>query len=175
MTERGDTGMKTGNKCEVCTHPDKTTIEERMLSGVSVRKLADEFNIGRMSVQRHRQNHLPHELIKSKKLQEMKTADDLVSRIEGLYEKAIHLITIAEQDKKYQPAVSAIKEARSSLELLAKISGELKTGTTINLTYSPQWVNLRAVLVDTLQEYPEVCGKVVHALEEAEKVEVIDC
>jgi hypothetical protein len=167
--------MKQGQKCSVCTHPDVNLINERMLTGVSVRAIAEEFDIGRMAVQRHRHNHLPHELVKSKKLQEMAAADDLVTRIESLYEKAIHLITIAEKDKKYQPAVSAIKEARSSLELLAKISGELKTGTTINLTYSPQWVNLRAVLVDTLHEYPEVCSKVVAALEEAEKVEVIDC
>lgn len=166
--------MKSGPKCEVCTHPDKNVIEERMLTGVSVRKIADEFDIGRMSVQRHRHNHLPHSLVKSKKLQEMQAADDLVTRIESLYEKAIEIIRLAQQDKKYQPAVSAIKEARSSLELLAKISGELRTGTQINLTYSPQWVDLRSVLVNTLQEYPEACNKVVQALEEAEKVEVID-
>jgi len=69
----------------------------------------------------------------------------------------------------------AIKEARSSLELLAKISGDLKSGTQVNLTYSPQWTELRAVLVDTLEPYPEVATKVVNALEEAEKHEVIDC
>jgi len=145
-----------------------------MLSGLSVRAIAEEFDIGRMAVQRHRQNHLPHELVKSKKLSEMEAADSLVNRIEGLYEKAISLISIAEKDKKFAPAVAAIKEARASLELLAKISGELRTGTTVNLTYSPQWTDLRTVLVNTLQAYPEVLDKVVYALEEAEKVEVID-
>jgi hypothetical protein len=166
--------MKKGQKCTVCTHEDVNLINERLISGLSVRKIAEEFDLDRMAVQRHRTNHLPHELVKSKKLQEMEAADSLIERIEGLYSKAIELITIAEQDKKYAPAVGAIKEARSSLELLAKISGELKTGTVVNITYSNQWVDLRRVLINVLEPYPEIATKVVEALEEAEKVEVID-
>ncbi len=166
--------MKPGAKCAVCTHPDRDLINQRMLSGASIRAIAEEFDIGRMAVQRHRQNHLPHELVKSKKLKEMEAADELVTRIEGLYSKAIELISLAQKDKKYAPAVAAVKEARASLELLAKISGELKTGTVVNLTYSPQWTDLRQVLVNTLEPYPEISGRVVDALEEAEKVEVID-
>ena len=166
--------INAGKKCTICDHPDVQLINDRMLSGSSIRKIADEFSLGRQSVQRHRHNHLPHELVKSKRLAEIEAADSLIDRIESLYDKAIHIMNLAEKDGKYQPAVSAIQQARASLELLAKISGELKTGTTINLTYSPQWVQLRAVLVNTLQEYPEACTKVVHALEEAETVEVIN-
>jgi hypothetical protein len=163
-----------GQKCSVCSHPDVQLINERMLSGVSVRKIAEEFSLGRESVQRHRHNHLPHELVKSKKMAEMVAADSLIDRIEGLYDKAISIMELAEKDKKYQPAVSAIQQARSSLELLAKISGELRTGTTINLTYSPQWIQLRTVLVETLNEYPEVQTKVITALERAEAIEVVN-
>ena len=166
--------VSAGKKCTVCEHADVQLINERMLSGVSIRKIADEFSLGRQSVQRHRHNHLPHELVKSKRLAEIEAADSLIDRIEDLYSKALEIMHLAEKDGKYQPAVSAIQQARASLELLAKISGELRTGTTINLTYSPQWVQLRAVLVDTLQEYPEVCTRVVKALEEAETVEVIN-
>jgi hypothetical protein len=166
--------MQTGPKCSVCSHAEVNLINERMLSGVSVRKIAEEFGLGRESVQRHRHNHLPRELVKSKKLAELASADSLVDRIEGLYDKAIHIIEIAEKDGKYQPAVSAIKEARASLELLARISGELKAGVTVNLSYSNQWVDLRSVLVNTLQPYPEIRDKVVHALSEVEISDVID-
>jgi len=167
--------MKTGPKCEICTHPDKETINQRLLQGCSVRKVSEEFDVGRMSVQRHRHNHLPHELVKSKRLQEMQEADELVNRIDDLYQQAYEILKEARTQQKFSQAVMAIKEARSSLELLAKISGDLKSGTQVNLTYSPQWTELRAVLVDTLEPYPEVATKVVHALEEAEKHEVIDC
>jgi len=163
-----------GKKCSVCQHPDVQLINERMLTGVSIRKIAEEFNLGRESVQRHRHNHLPHELVKSKKMAELNAADSLIERIENLYAQAIRVMELAERDGKYAPAVSAIQQARSSLELLAKISGELKTGTTINLTYSPQWVQLRTVLVDTLHDYPEVQTKVITALERAEAIEVIN-
>lgn len=166
--------VNTGDRCTVCDHPDVQLINDRMVTGSSIRKIAEEFSLGRESVRRHRHNHLPKELLKSKRMAEIVAADDLVTRIESLYEKAVEIIKVAQKDKKYAPAVSAIKEARSSLELLAKISGELRTGTTVNLTYSPQWIDLRSVLVNTLQEHPEVQAKVIKALERAETVEVIN-
>ncbi len=166
--------MKSGNKCAVCIHQDRDLIDQRLVSGLSVRAVADEFGIGRMSVQRHRANHLPAEMVKAKQLTEVDQADKLLERVEGLYDKALRIQEQAESEQKYQAAVGAIKEARSSLELIAKLVGELKSGTHINLTYSPQWVSLRQILVQTLEPYPEIRGQVVEALEEAEKVEVLD-
>lgn len=149
-------------------------INERILTGFSVRKIAEEFDVDRMAVQRHREGHLPRDMVKSKQLQEMEQADKLLERVEGLYDKALDLMAKAEADGKFQPAVSAIKEARSNLELIARLVGELKTGTHINLTYSPQYVELRQILVNTLEPFPEVRDKVVKALDCAEQTEVID-
>jgi len=160
--------LQTGQKCLVCISDDKDAINEKLISGVSVRSLAEEYNISKSAISRHRTTHLPRDLVKSKQLSEIDAADKLVERIEGLYERAVALITIAEQDKKYAPAVSAIKEARASLELLARISGELKSGTHLTLVYSPQWVELRQVLVQALEPFPEAKAVVVGALEVTE-------
>ncbi len=163
-----------GRDCKVCSHEDRNVIDQRLISGTPTRQIADEFGIGRESVNRHKNNHLPAELLKSKKLAEITAADSLIVRVEGLYDKALTLLNKAEIDGKWTAATGAIKEARSSLELIAKISGELKTGTTINLTYSPQWTELRQVLITTLEPYPEIRDRVVLALEEAEHTEIID-
>ncbi len=163
-----------GRDCKVCAHEDKNIIDQRLISGTPTRTIADEFGIGRESVNRHKKNHLPVELLKSKKLAEISAADELIERVEGLFNKALLLLDKAEADGKYSAAASAIKEARSSLELIGKISGELKSGTVVNLTYSPQWTELRNVLITTLEPHPEIKAQVVQALEEAEHHEIID-
>jgi len=161
-------------KCSVCLHDEKNAIDEQLITGVAVRTLAKKYDLGRMALQRHRANHLPKTLVKARALQEMDHADRLLERVEGLYDKALQIMNKAESDGKYQPAVSAIKEARSSLELIAKMIGELKTGTTINLTYNQEFIEARLLIVKALEPYPEAQEAVVKALGDGEVIEV-DC
>jgi len=153
-------------QCTVCNHDELNNINQKLIAGASVRSLADEYSLGKMSLQRHRTNHLPRHLVKAKELQEMDAADKLLERVEGLYDKALTIMAKAEKEKKFQPAVSAIKEARSSLELIAKMIGELKTGTNINITYNAEWIDLRTQIYNALAEYPEAKIEVAKALQE---------
>ena len=166
--------MKTGKKCLVCTGHDKDAINAKLIAGLSVRAVGEEYGISKSAISHHRTTHLPRDLVKSKQLAEVDAANKLVERIEGLYARAISLIDVAESDKKYAASVSAIREARASLELLAKISGELKTGTHLTLVYSPQWVELRQVLVQALEPFPDARAVVVDALEVTEIEQTIE-
>jgi hypothetical protein len=166
--------LKTGKKCLVCTSHDKDAINSKLIAGLSVRAVGEEYGISKSAISYHRTNHLPRDRVKSKQLAEVDAANKLVERIEGLYERAITLIDIAEGDKKYAASVSAIREARASLELLARISGELKSGTHLTLVYSPQWVDLRQTLVQALEPFPDARAVVVDALEVAEVEQVIE-
>jgi len=166
--------MKTGKKCLVCTSPDKDAINEKMIAGLSVRKLAEEYDISKSAMAAHRSNHLPALMVKAKQLNEVDSATRLVEQIEKLYMRAYQIIDKAEQKEKFAPAVAAIREARGSLELLAKISGDLKSGTHLTLIYSPQWITLRQVLVKALEPFPDARAKVIEALEVHELDETID-
>jgi hypothetical protein len=64
-------------------------------------------------------------------------------------------------------ALSAIREARGNLELLAKLLGELDERPMLNLNISPEWLELRAVIVEALEPYSEARGAVLSALEGA--------
>ena len=44
--------------CSVCTHPDRESIDHALLVD-SVRAVADQFDLSKSAVQRHRANHLP--------------------------------------------------------------------------------------------------------------------
>lgn len=166
--------MKTGKKCLVCTSPDKDAINSKLIAGLSVRAVGEEYGISKSAISHHRTTHLPRDLVKSKQLAEVDAANKLVERIESLYERAISLIDVAEGDKKYAAAVSAVREARASIELLARISGDLKSGTHLTLVYSPAWVELRQVLVQALEPFPDARAVVVDALEVTEIEQTIE-
>jgi len=157
-------------QCQVCSHDEVNTINERLISGVLPQALADEFGLHYHAVWRHREKHLPLALTKAKQLQEIDAADNLLERVEAIHDQAWELMKKAEVDGKYQPAVSALKECRSCLELIGRLLGELKTGTTVNIHYNPQWVELKSTIYDCLKQYPEARLALVERLTEVEEV-----
>ena len=152
-------------KCSICTHEELNNINARLASGASVRSLAAEYDLGRMALQRHRANHLPKAMVKARELQEADAADKLLEKVQGLYDRAMTIMDKAEESGKFSPAVSAIKEARSTLELIGKLIGELKTGTEINITYNQEFIQVRQLITNALLPYPEAREAVVRALE----------
>jgi hypothetical protein len=61
--------------------------------------------------------------------------------------------------------LGAIREARGNLELLAKLLGELDE-RPVNVLLSPEWLNLRTVIVTALEPHPEARGAVLEAIED---------
>ena len=55
-------------------------------------------------------------------------------------------------------------EWRKQVELLAKLSGELQQEGTVNLHLNPEWVELRTVIVQALDPYPEAKTAIVRAI-----------
>jgi hypothetical protein len=65
-------------------------------------------------------------------------------------------------------ALGAIREPTGTLELLAKLLGELEDHSQVNFLVSREWLELRAMVVITAQEpYPEARGAVLKGLESA--------
>ncbi len=155
---------KVSAKCKTCQHPEINKINEQLISGVPVREVAKQHGLNHMSVNRHRENHLPKTLVKAQALQEQSAADELLERVESIYDEAWKLVKKAESDGKYQPAVGALKEARNSLELIGKLIGQLKTGTEINITYNTEFIAVRGAIYNALLPYPEARKAVVEAL-----------
>ena len=119
-------------------------------------------------MRRHRSNHLPAKLVMAEKAAEMAEADDLLDQVGDLQRRALAILDRAEEAGELRTALSAIREARGNLELLAKLLGELDERPVVNLNVSPEWLELRAVIVTALEPHPEALGAVVGALEGAD-------
>jgi hypothetical protein len=116
-------------------------------------------------VQRHEENHLPALLAKAKEAEEVAHADDLLADVRGLQARTLAILEAAEETSEHRIALSAIREARSNLELLAKLLGELDERPVVNLNISPEWLELRTVIVGALGPYRDARESVLSAIE----------
>ena len=151
-------------KCNVCQHQQIEKIEELILSGEGLRKIAEQFSLSTTSVHRHKK-HLNQTLLKSNQLKESIRADDLLRQVKNLQEKSLEILARAEEVGDLRSCTSAINETRKCLELLGKLAGELQNGQTVNVIISPEWVELRTLIIQALESYPEAKSSVLTALE----------
>lgn len=119
-------------------------------------------------MRRHKGKHLPAKLVMAQAAEEVAEADTLLDQVKNLQGRAYAILDKAEEAGELKTALSAIREARGNLELLAKLLGELDDRPQINLTVSLEWLELRAVIVGALEPHPEALGAVMGALEAAD-------
>ena len=151
-------------KCTVCQHLKLKEIDESLVSGMSLRKIAERFSLNTTSLHRHKK-HLNKTLLKSNEISEITKADNLVGQVKDLQSKALDVLSKAEAKDDLRACTSAINEARKCLELLGKLAGELQDGQIVNVVVSPQWVQLRTVIIQALEPFPEAKLEVLRALE----------
>lgn len=154
--------------CTVCAHPEREAIDQALVGGASNRSLASLYDVSEAAVRRHASNHLPAKLVMAEKAEEISRADDLLAQVRDLQARTLAILEAAESTSQHRTALSAIREARSNLELLAKLVGELDEGTTVNVLVSPQWVQVRTVLLEALTPYPQARSAVAGRLLELE-------
>ena len=95
----------------------------------------------------------------------MAQADDLLDQVRHLQTHALDILNRAEKAGDLRTALAAISQARGNLELLGKLAGELDERPVVNLNVSPEWLELRAVIVGALEPYSEARGAVLKAIE----------
>ncbi len=128
--------------------------------------VARAVGCNRSTATRHARNHLLPEL------REAVAADpdlkhlDVVSELKDLYARMKGHLERAEQSDNWQAIKGFHSEARNDLELLAKLLGELQQEGTVSIYLSPEWLSLRAVVVEALTPYPQARTAVLEALNE---------
>jgi hypothetical protein len=151
--------------CTVCQHPERDTIDRALVGETSNLSVSSLFGVSESAVRRHKANHLPAKLVMAEKAAEVAEADSLLGQVRDLQSRAYGILDKAEGTGDLRTALGAIREARGNLELLAKLLGELDERPMVNLHVSPEWLELRAVIVGALEPYSEARGAVLRAIE----------
>jgi hypothetical protein len=152
--------------CTTCEHPQRAVIDRALVAGASNRSVASLYGVSEPSIRRHKANHLPAKLAKAYEAEEASHAGDLLHQVRALQDKTLNILLRAEGSGELRTAVSAVREARRNVELLARLSGELDE-RPVNVLISPEWIELRAVIVGALEPYSDARGAVLRAIEGA--------
>jgi hypothetical protein len=151
--------------CTICEHPDREAIDRALVGDASNRSVASLYDVSEAAVRRHKANHLPAKLVMAQAAVEVAEADDLLAQVRDLQARTLAILEAAEETSQHRTALAAIREARSNLELLAKLLGELDERPQINVLISPEWLELRAVIVGALEPHPDARGAVLAAIQ----------
>lgn len=154
-------------KCSICTHNDRDAMDAALVRGEANRRIASRFGVCEAAIRRHKAEHIPDTLHKAEEAGDVARADNLLSQLRALQDRAQGILGKAEHSGDLRTALLAIREARGCLELLAKLVGELQSGTDLHVVVAPEWVSLRGQVLDSLKEFPEARQAVVKALLEA--------
>jgi hypothetical protein len=81
-----------------------------------------------------------------------------------LQRHANSILSKAEMSGDLRTALAAIRELRGTIELLARVTGELQETTQVNVLVSPEYLELRTIILRTLAPYPEARVAIASAL-----------
>ncbi len=115
--------------CTVCIHPDRETIDRELLGGSPYRVVANRHGIGASSAFRHRRDHLTElmaKAVEARGVRDLEYGDDLLGQLQSLNGRAMSILDDAETSGDRRTALAAIREARSTIELNAKLCGQIR-------------------------------------------------
>jgi hypothetical protein len=111
--------------CPICDHEDLNEINAALASSERIRTIAERWSVRKTALMRHRNEHLPFSAIEAKEAEEDAPADDLLDQVRDLQERALATLEEAEEVEELNAALQAIREAKGTLELMAKPLNEL--------------------------------------------------
>ncbi len=161
-------GYKCDARCKCGRHPDRDELDGAYLrKELSLQEYADRVGCDKKSVQRHVTGHLSEALLKATEIREVANADNLLDQLKTAREKALSFLGKAENagdTRAYGPPSNYLREIREQIKLWAELEGKLAAQPQINILVNPQWIELRTLILNALEPYPEAREAVVHAI-----------
>jgi hypothetical protein len=164
-------GYGCDSRCKCGQYSGHLELDKAYLNNeISLQDYADKVGCkSRSSVERHVKGHLPDALLKATDIENVANADSLLDQLKDAREKTLSLLDKAEQagdTRIYGPPVAYLREIREQVKLMAELEGRLAAQPQINILVNPQWVELRTLIINALEPYPEAREAVVHAIRE---------
>jgi len=138
--------------CTICRHPERATIDQRLVAGEPATVISSDFGLSERAIQRHCKTHLPALLVEAYQAQEATRADRLLADMLDLQERTLAILSQAEQSGDHAVGLKAIQQARSNLDLLARLMGQLRNETNVNVIGASVVYRIMSASGDLIEE-----------------------
>src|SRR5690242_4575984 len=78
--------------CTICRHEQRQAIDEALIAGTAFRNIAERFGTSLAALHRHKQEHLPENLVKAREAREVAQADSLLEQVCHLANEAREIL-----------------------------------------------------------------------------------
>lgn len=161
-------GYKCDSRCKCGQYSNHVELDKAYLKKeISLQQYADEVGCDKRSVERHIKGHLPDALLKAKDIEDVANGDSLLDELKKARERTFSLLDKAEaaaDTRAYGPPVAYLREIREQIKLLAELEGKLASQPQVTIINNPEWVELRTLIVKSLDPFPEAKEAVVLAI-----------
>ena len=152
--------------CSVCAHQDREALDAALADGAAVPALAARFGLSASALYRHRARHpagqtAPLVLAADRR-------ESLPEQVRRLHERTLAVLDQAEAAGRPDMVLRAVREARQNVVLLAKLLSSLDDRPAGNVLLSPEWLQLRGLIIGTLAAFPEARLAVIEGLQALE-------
>ena len=117
--------------CTVCTHSERSEIDQALLTGEPFRNIAVRFGTSTSALVRHKRQDIPATLAKAKQAEEEVRAETLYDRLKTINRETAAILAEARESGSLSIALAAINRVERQLELEARLLGQLNDGTKV--------------------------------------------
>lgn len=150
----------------MCASPHRYEIDTALVQGGSRRGIADRYGLGRMSVNRHAEGHVPALMASVAQAVERMSAGSLLAQTMGLYERTLSLCDEANSED-VRTRIAALEQVRRVTETLAKVAIAANTeANQAGAQADEHRFDLDAAIMQTLGVSPAPVDKVQGRVDE---------
>jgi hypothetical protein len=153
--------------CTICNHPEREEINVALLGPDSFRKIAARWSVSKTALLRHKADHLPAEIVRAAAVKEEISGGRLLDRLTTLNQETTSILREARtaETKDNQLALKAIARVERQLLLEGQLLAEMKEDpAAVDITLAPEWLTLRAAILQTLELHPAAKAAVIEAI-----------
>jgi len=161
-----------GQPCTICTHPQRDAINKAIASGEPNTRVAAKYGLKETAIRHHTTSgHIPKAIAKAASARERLDAGKLLDMMERLLGEALAVLRDAKATGDHRTRLAAINTAANLNRTLLEVAGELKNQPTVNILLSPQWIEIRGVILASTEDFPEARARIVDGLSSIKMLE----
>jgi hypothetical protein len=147
--------------CSVCGHAQRSEIDKALVANESYREVSRRYGLSVPAVGRHAKGHVGKAIERAVARRE----ETLVQQIERYRVRLETSLTGAESAEDWRGVAALAREVRGFLELVARLTGQLRPDSQVNVAVIGFDPTLQARIVRALAPFPGARQAVVAVLE----------
>ncbi len=94
----------------------------------------------------------------------LETCASFLDQLKAVRDRAANLLDRAESSQDMKAAGTFLKELREQIRLMAELEGKISQQPQVTIINNPEWIELRTVIIQALDPYPEAKEALVNAI-----------